>query len=156
MCRGLLFELLIVCRVVRVDEIEVDDRMLVGEMCCECAKDVGCVLRRVQKSQDPEPRFSSPMASDSSGGCIRGSHTLYFSRSSLLRGALMIVRRTLEGAEKCALRDFLLEEDRAAHGLGQSAVCFAAALQSEQSIQVLILVILSALGESGMSCRKGR
>jgi len=41
------------------------------------------------------------------------SHTLYFSRSSLLRGALMMVRRTLEGAEKCALRDFLLEEDRA-------------------------------------------
>lgn len=36
--------------------------------------------------------------------------TLYLSRSSLLRGALMIVRRTLEGAEKCALRDFLREE----------------------------------------------
>lgn len=37
-------------------------------------------------------------------------HTLCFSRSSLLNGALMIVRRTLEGASKCALRDFLLEE----------------------------------------------
>lgn len=37
-------------------------------------------------------------------------HTLYFSRSSLLRGALMMVRRTLEGAEKCALRDLRLEE----------------------------------------------
>lgn len=36
--------------------------------------------------------------------------TLYFSRSSLLRGALMITRRTLEGAEKCALRDLLREE----------------------------------------------
>jgi hypothetical protein len=30
----------------------------------------------------------------------------------------MIVRRTLEGAEKCALRDFLLEEDRAGGGRG--------------------------------------
>ena len=38
------------------------------------------------------------------------NRTLCFSRSSLLRGALMMVRRTLEGAEKCALRDFLLEE----------------------------------------------
>lgn len=36
--------------------------------------------------------------------------TLYFSRSSLLRGALMMTRRTLEGAVKCALRDFLREE----------------------------------------------
>lgn len=39
--------------------------------------------------------------------------TLYFSRSSLERGALMIVRRTLDGALKCALRDFLREEWRA-------------------------------------------
>lgn len=39
-----------------------------------------------------------------------GRRTLYFSRSSLLRGALMMTRRTLEGAEKCALRDFLREE----------------------------------------------
>ena len=39
--------------------------------------------------------------------------TLCFSRNSLLRGALMITRRTLEGAEKCALRDFLREEWRA-------------------------------------------
>ena len=31
----------------------------------------------------------------------------------------MIVRRTLEGAEKCDLRDFLLEEDRAAADEGQ-------------------------------------
>lgn len=42
--------------------------------------------------------------------------TLYFSRSSLLKGALMIVRLTLEGALKCALRDFLLEEWRARIG----------------------------------------
>lgn len=42
------------------------------------------------------------------GGC-----TLCFSRSSLLRGALIITRRTLEGALKCALRDFLREEWRA-------------------------------------------
>lgn len=27
----------------------------------------------------------------------------------------MIVRRTLEGAPKCALRDFLLEDERAVH-----------------------------------------
>ena len=40
-------------------------------------------------------------------------HTLCFSRSSLLRGALMITRRTLDGAPKCALRDFLREEWRA-------------------------------------------
>lgn len=39
--------------------------------------------------------------------------TLYFSRSSLLRGALMMLRRTLEGALKCALRDLRLEEWRA-------------------------------------------
>ena len=52
-------------------------------------------------------------------GLIQVVHTLYFSRSSLERGALMIVRRTLEGAEKCALRDFLLEEDRAAADEGQ-------------------------------------
>ena len=39
--------------------------------------------------------------------------TLCFSRNSLLRGALMITRRTLEGAEKWALRDFLREEWRA-------------------------------------------
>lgn len=38
------------------------------------------------------------------------ARTLYFSRSSLLNGALMITRRTLDGAEKCALRDFRLEE----------------------------------------------
>jgi hypothetical protein len=36
--------------------------------------------------------------------------TLCFSLSSLLNGALMIVRRTLEGAPKCALRDFLRDE----------------------------------------------
>lgn len=35
---------------------------------------------------------------------------MYFSRSSLLRGALMITRRSLEGALKCALRDFRREE----------------------------------------------
>lgn len=35
-----------------------------------------------------------------------------FSRSSLESGALMITRRTLEGAPKWSLRDFLLEEWR--------------------------------------------
>lgn len=44
---------------------------------------------------------------------VKNKLTLYFSRSSLLRGALMIVRRTLEGAPWWALRDFLLEEWRA-------------------------------------------
>ena len=51
--------------------------------------------------------------------CIAGKRTLYFSRSSLLRGALMIVRRTLEGALKCALRDFLREEAIAITAWGQ-------------------------------------
>lgn len=37
-------------------------------------------------------------------------HTLYFSRSSLLRGALMMTRRSPEPALKCALRDFRREE----------------------------------------------
>lgn len=39
--------------------------------------------------------------------------TLYFSRSSLLSGALMMTRRTLEGAEKCALRALRREEETA-------------------------------------------
>ena len=39
--------------------------------------------------------------------------TLYFSRSSFERGALMIVRRTEDGALKCALRDLRREEWRA-------------------------------------------
>lgn len=43
-------------------------------------------------------------------------HTLCLSRNSLLRGALMITRRTLEGALKCAFRDFLREEWRAGVG----------------------------------------
>jgi hypothetical protein len=60
----------------------------------------------------------------------------------------MIVRRTLEGAEKCALRDFLLEEDRAAADEGQFERAWR---QASQRIQVLILVILSVLGESGLS-----
>lgn len=55
--------------------------------------------------------------SSSNGGNFVGveecRRTLYFSRSSLLNGALMMVRRTLEGAVKCALRDFRLEEWRA-------------------------------------------
>lgn len=59
----------------------------------------------------------------------------------------MMVRRTLEGAEKCALRDFLLEEDRAAHGKRQSRNL--GRRDKKRSLQVLILVILSALGESG-------
>ena len=41
-------------------------------------------------------------------------HTLYFSRSSLLRGALRMLRRTLEGALKCALRDLRREEEMSA------------------------------------------
>lgn len=35
--------------------------------------------------------------------------TLYFFLNSLHNGAVMILRRTLEGAVKCAFRDFLLE-----------------------------------------------
>ena len=45
--------------------------------------------------------------------CVGSMLTLCFSRSSLLRGALIMTRRTLEGALKCALRDFLREEWRA-------------------------------------------
>lgn len=41
-----------------------------------------------------------------------GKRTLYFSRNSLERGADMIIRRSLEGAEKCALRDLRREEAR--------------------------------------------
>jgi len=41
----------------------------------------------------------------------------YASLSSLLSGVLMMVRRTLEGALKCALRDFLREEWRAGSSL---------------------------------------
>lgn len=44
---------------------------------------------------------------------MREGRTLCFSRSSLLRGALMMTRRTLDGALKWALRDFLREEWRA-------------------------------------------
>jgi hypothetical protein len=44
-------------------------------------------------------------------------HTLYFSRSSLLRGALMMLRRMLEGALKCALRDLRLEDEMSIDGL---------------------------------------
>jgi hypothetical protein len=40
-----------------------------------------------------------------------GAPTLCFSRSSLLKGALMITRRLPEGALKCALRDFRREEE---------------------------------------------
>lgn len=43
--------------------------------------------------------------------------TLCFSRNSLFKGALIITRRTLDGALKCALRDFLRDEERAVDGL---------------------------------------
>lgn len=72
--------------------------------------------------------------------------TLYFSRSSLERGALMMVRRTLEGAEKCAFLDFLLEEDRAIHP-HQSSHSSCISAEHFVSIQELILVILAVLGE---------
>ena len=78
-------------------------------------------------------------------GGRRCAHTLYFSRSSLERGALMIVRGTLEGAEKCALRDFLLEEDRAARERVSWAVHDVQSAKALR-IQVLILVILSVVG----------
>lgn len=41
---------------------------------------------------------------------LKNQRTLCFSRSSLLKGALMMVRRSLEGALKCALRDFRREQ----------------------------------------------
>ena len=47
------------------------------------------------------------------GGNMFNKPTLYFSRSSLLRGALIMTRRTPDGAVKWALRDFLREEWRA-------------------------------------------
>lgn len=42
----------------------------------------------------------------------RARRTLYFSRRSLFKGALMMTRRTLEGAVKWALRDLRREEWR--------------------------------------------
>ena len=44
------------------------------------------------------------------GGTIINRPTLYLSRNSLLRGALIMTRRTPDGAVKWALRDFLREE----------------------------------------------
>lgn len=38
-------------------------------------------------------------------------HTLYFPRKSFERGEDMILRRTEEGALKCALRDLRREEE---------------------------------------------
>jgi hypothetical protein len=52
------------------------------------------------------------------------NRTLCFSRSSLLKGALIIVRRWLEGAEKCALRDFRREVASAVCGIGVSIFIF--------------------------------
>ena len=52
-----------------------------------------------------------------------GESTLCFSRSSLLRGALMMTRRTLEGALKCALRDLRREECSAKERMCQSIGC---------------------------------
>lgn len=48
--------------------------------------------------------------------------TLCFSRSSLLRGELIITRRTLDGASKWALRAFLREEWRAVERVSASMV----------------------------------
>ncbi len=50
---------------------------------------------------------------------IEVRRTLCFSRRSLFRGALIITRRTLDGALKWALRDFLREEWRASNSIGQ-------------------------------------
>lgn len=73
------------------------------------------------------------------------THTLYFSRSSLLRGALMMVRRTLEGAPKCALRDFLLEEAMPAAGI-VSFMAVGCVAVVESSVLWLILVIAEVMG----------
>jgi hypothetical protein len=52
----------------------------------------------------------------------------------LLNGALMIVRRTLEGALKCALRDFRREEWRAAEGPGRSVMLFESFKPPEKAL----------------------
>eukprot|EP00443_Scrippsiella_acuminata_P111174 CAMPEP_0115625630 /NCGR_PEP_ID=MMETSP0272-20121206/27916_1 /TAXON_ID=71861 /ORGANISM="Scrippsiella trochoidea, Strain CCMP3099" /LENGTH=72 /DNA_ID=CAMNT_0003061937 /DNA_START=81 /DNA_END=295 /DNA_ORIENTATION=+ len=56
----------------------------------------------------------------SSSRRMGNDRTLYFVRRSLLKGALMSLRRMCEGAVKYALRDFLLE-------LLTVAFCFIAA-----------------------------
>ena len=68
---------------------------------------MGMVEQSGQESPDDEERRR-----DFARGTPRRL-TLCFSLSSLLNGALMMVRRTLEGALKCALRDFRREEWRA-------------------------------------------
>ncbi len=73
-------------------------------------------------------------------GGRRGGGTLCFSRSSLLRGALIITRRTLEGAVKCALRDFLREEWRAG---SHFVSCLGTWICSKSHIQVFIFVMMA-------------
>ncbi len=73
-------------------------------------------------------------------GGRRGGGTLCFSRSSLLRGALIITRRTLEGALKCALRDFLREEWRAG---SHFVSCLGTWICSKSHIQVFIFVMMA-------------
>lgn len=76
-----------------------------------------------------------------------GGLTLCFSRRSLLKGALIITRRTLDGALKCAFRDFLREEWRARLRLLVS-VHVAIALPEEVDLHVLIFVILTVVAMS--------
>lgn len=75
--------------------------------------------------------------------------TLYFSRSSLLRGALMMLRRTLEGALKCALRDLRLEEWMAAEHVNISA-------NTERSIDDIHLHALTLVIVTEFTYRRGR
>lgn len=61
-----------------------------------------------------KPSWTAMLIAVNMERAVKLNHTLCLSRSSLLRGALMMVRRTPEGALKCAFRDFLREEWRAA------------------------------------------
>lgn len=73
--------------------------------------------------------------------------TLCLSLNSLDRGALMITRRTPEGALKCALRDFLREEWRA--GIPPSLAHLANICYIIYALQVLIFVIFVLAKLSG-------
>lgn len=77
----------------------------------------------------------------------RRQHTLYFSRSSLLRGALMMSRRTLEGALKWALRDLRLEDETSVH----IAVNFLIEYNSQNNRRYLLALTLAIVIDT---CRR--
>lgn len=82
---------------------------------------------------------------------------MYFSRSSLERGALMMLRRTLEGASKCALRDLRREEWRAVERRALSVYClFFSILERDLDMTNMtnMLLTLLNLGHCDGICRE--